>query len=108
MFRKKRDDGVVLIREGVRRQNLVWGERTHLVKFFLDGGSTIPVHSHREEQTGYLLSGRMIFTIDGVEHRAGTGDSWSIRGGVPHSVQVLENCIVIEAFSPPREDYMKE
>ncbi|MGQ9615963.1 MAG: hypothetical protein ACUVWJ_06120 [Spirochaetota bacterium] len=60
MYARKRDDGIVRIREGIRRQNLVWGKKTHLVKFFLDGGSTIPVHTHSEEQTGYLISGKTI------------------------------------------------
>lgn len=106
MFTKKRDNGIVQIREGVWRQNLAWGERTHLVKFFLDKGSTIPVHSHNEEQTGYLISGRMIFNIDGAEYSVDAGDSWSIEGGTPHGVKVLEDCLVIETFSPPRKDYL--
>jgi quercetin dioxygenase-like cupin family protein len=34
------------------------------------------------------------------------GDGWNIPGGVSHSVDVLEDCVVIEVFSPVREDYL--
>jgi hypothetical protein len=34
------------------------------------------------------------------------GDGWCIDGNIEHGVEVLEDSIVIEVFSPPREDYL--
>jgi quercetin dioxygenase-like cupin family protein len=108
MIAKQTDQGMVQMREGLYRQQLVHGERTHLIKFFLDKGFVLQTHAHPQEQTGYLLSGRMIMKIEGSEQTLGPGDSWSIPGNVEHSVQVLEDAVALEVFSPPREDYLKE
>jgi quercetin dioxygenase-like cupin family protein len=106
MVSKRSDGNIVAMKPGIQRQQLVYGERTHLVRFFLDGGAVIPVHAHAQEQTGYLLSGVMVMTIDGEDHRLEPGDSWSLPGDLPHGVKVLEDAEVLEVFSPPRQDYM--
>ena len=33
------------------------------------------------------------------------GDSWCVPGGVEHEVEVLEDTVAIDIFSPPREEY---
>jgi quercetin dioxygenase-like cupin family protein len=66
----------------------------------------IPLHQHPQEQTGYLLSGHVVFTIAGVQHDLRAGDSWMIPGGVEHGVRVPEDSVVIEVFSPVRDDYL--
>ena len=107
MISKKKDDGIVQMREGISRQNLVNGDRTHLVKFFVEKGATMPTHSHKEEQTGYLIKGKIIMTIDGVDHELGAGDSWSIKSHIPHSVSVIENSVILDVFSPVRIEFFK-
>jgi len=94
--------------EGVRRKNLVYGDKTILCKFELDKGAELPLHSHPYEQTGYLLSGKMNFTIDGKSHEMKAGDSWCIKADVEHGVKVLEDATLVELFSPVREDFLKQ
>jgi quercetin dioxygenase-like cupin family protein len=48
----------------------------------------------------------MKFRIGAETFEAQPGDGWNIGGGVPHAVDVLEDSVVIEVFSPPREDYL--
>ena len=108
MISKKKDDGVVQMRKGISRQNLVNGDCSHLVKFFVEKGAVMPIHSHEEEQTGYLIKGKMILTIDGVDHELGEGDSWSIRSEIPHSVRVIEDSVILDVFSPVRIDFFWE
>lgn len=91
---------------GIRVSTLVHGDTTLMTRFLLEAGVTLPMHSHPHEQTGYLIKGRMIMTIDGVEHEFEPGDSWAIAGGVEHGAVVLETCLAIEVFSPVREDYL--
>ncbi len=107
MIAKLRDDGVSRIRDGVRKQNLVYGKRTQMVKFFLEKDKSIPLHAHKHEQTGYLISGRMILSVDSEEYTVGPGDSWCIVGNTPHSAHMIENCVVVEVFAPVRKDYME-
>jgi quercetin dioxygenase-like cupin family protein len=106
MFSKKSGSGYRTARPGVDFRTLAFGERTHLTEFHLARGSVIPEHQHPHEQTGYLVSGRMTFVIAGETFDARPGDAWNIPGGVNHGVDVLEDCVVVEVFSPVREDYL--
>ena len=64
----------------------------------------LPRHAHPHEQTGYLVSGRIRFTVGEESFEAGPGDSWSFGGNVEHSAEILEDTLAIEVFSPVRED----
>ena len=48
----------------------------------------------------------MKFTIAGDVFMAEAGDGWNIPGDVEHGVEVLKDAVVIEVFSPVREDYL--
>ncbi|MDW7650259.1 MAG: cupin domain-containing protein [Bacillota bacterium] len=103
---KASDDGYISVVEGIKRKTLVFGEKTLLTEFRLAAGKKLPLHRHSHEQTGYLVSGRMIFSIDGVKHTIMPGDSWAILGNVEHSAEIIEDSIAIEVFSPVREDFL--
>jgi quercetin dioxygenase-like cupin family protein len=106
MFSKKSESAYKSLRDGVCFKTVAQGEKTHLTEFHLAKGSVIPEHSHPHEQTGYLVSGRLTFRIGAETFEAQTGDGWNISGGVAHAVEVREDSVVIEVFSPPREDYL--
>lgn len=106
MFYKKDSKPYKRIIDGVKFISQVYGEKTHLTEFRLEKGSNIPLHSHPHEQTGYLISGSLNFTIAGESIKAEPGDSWNIISEVEHRVEVLEDSLVIEVFSPQREDYI--
>ncbi len=103
---KQVEGNYVAMAEGIKRKTLVSGDKTLLCKFQFDQGAIVPMHSHPHEQTGYLLSGKLIFTIDGKIHEVNAGDSWSIKAGVEHGAEVPEPTFLIEAFTPIREDYL--
>ena len=106
MFYKKNSQGYNRPAEGIKFKSLTHGEKTHMCEFILDGGSAIPEHRHPHEQTGYLVSGKLAFWVEGETFDAETGDSWSIPENVPHSVEVIEDSVVVEVFSPVREEYL--
>jgi quercetin dioxygenase-like cupin family protein len=91
---------------GVRMRTLAFGDNTLMSEFEIDAGAVIPVHDHPHEQTGYLVSGRLQFTIDGEITVVESGDAWNLEGNLPHGATALENCVVVEVFSPVREDYL--
>jgi unsaturated pyranuronate lyase len=93
---------------GIRRKTLLDGGRMQIVEFQLAGGAVIPLHRHPQEQTGRLLSGRMVLTIAGQDHAIEPGDAWTIPGDVDHGARILEDAVAIEVFSPPRADYRRE
>ncbi|MDJ0622738.1 MAG: cupin domain-containing protein [Desulfocapsaceae bacterium] len=106
MFSKDDEDGYTELVPGISIKTLVYGRNTLTAKFKLKKGSSLPMHSHPHEQTGYLISGKMEFVIAGEQHTAEPGDIWCIGGDIDHSAEVLEESVVIEVFSPVREDYL--
>ncbi|MCA9969099.1 MAG: cupin domain-containing protein [Anaerolineales bacterium] len=106
MFYKAEAGGYRELLPGVHLKTLVYGEKSLLGHFRLETGAKIPTHDHPQEQTGYLISGRLAFVVDGEAILAEPGDSWCIPGGVPHSVDVIEEAYLVEIFSPVRESYL--
>jgi len=106
MFRKKGTADKRQLLEGVHLSTLVHGEKTLMGQFSIAKGSTIPPHSHPHEQTGFMVSGKLRFNVADEILEVETGDSWCIPGGTEHSVDALEDSVVIEVFSPIREDYL--
>ena len=92
--------------EGVARKTLAAGEHMLLAEFTLDKGAVLPVHCHPQEQTGYLVKGRITLTIAGDAHDVCEGDAWMVPGGAEHSASALEDSVAIEVFSPVRTDYL--
>jgi len=92
--------------KGIRYKTLAHGERTILSEFCLEKRSVISRHKHLNEQTGYVISGRLIFRIGKEQFEVEPGDSWNIPSNVEHDVEVLEDTVAIEGFSPPGEDYL--
>lgn len=90
---------------GVSRKVMTDGEKMMLVEVTLDAGAVVPMHTHPHEQTGYVARGKMRFEIGGETTELGPGDSWMIPGGVPHEATAIEACVVLDIFSPPREDF---
>ena len=66
-----------------------------------------PPHSHPHEQVSYVVSGEIIFFLDGKSTRLGPGDMFMVPSNVPHSVQLLtEHVRLVDAFTPIREDFL--
>jgi unsaturated pyranuronate lyase len=92
--------------DGVQLSTMVHGESTLMARFELRKGSAIPAHHHIYEQTGLLISGCMVLSIDGKDHEVVPGDSWCIGADVPHAARALEDSVAVEVFSPVRQDYL--
>lgn len=106
MFCKNESKSYREVLPGINLKTVVYGENTLMTEVFLKGGSILPAHNHIHEQTGYLISGKILLTIGDEIFEVEPGDSWSIPGTVTHSVEILENSIAVEVFSPVREEYM--
>lgn len=106
MFTKQSSDGFCYPAEKVARKTLVHGEKTLMVEIRLEPGGQLPLHSHMHEQTGYLLSGKIELLMNGQTFIATPGDSWCIKGGEEHGLRTLEESVVVEVFSPVRDEYI--
>lgn len=90
---------------GVWRRTLATGERMMIAHVTLDEGATVPAHSHPHEQLGYVVEGRIRMTISGRDADFEPGDSYFIPGHVEHAAAATTDCLVLDIFSPPRDEY---
>ena len=84
----------------------VTGDHVTLARFELKQGSVIPLHAHPNEQVSFVVSGQLNFRIDGREIIVAGGEVLQIPGGVPHEIEVAEDALVIDVFSPVRQDWI--
>jgi unsaturated pyranuronate lyase len=84
----------------------VHGERITLAVVEIDPGADLPEHSHENEQLGIVLHGSLTFRVGDEERTLGPGDTWRIESNAPHSGRGgPEGAVVIDVFSPPRDDW---
>ena len=106
MFKKSHTGEHTELIKGVHLKTMVYGEHTLMTEVRFEKGAVIPQHHHAHEQTGYIVSGNMDFLVDGEHYMAKPGDSWNIAGNVEHAATAIEASVVVEVFSPVREDYL--
>jgi quercetin dioxygenase-like cupin family protein len=92
---------------GLQRRTLGCHQRMLLAEFRAQEGVEVPLHSHPQEQVGYVVSGQVELTIGGNTAICGPGDGYSMPGGVEHGARFLTESVVIDCFSPPRDDYRR-
>ncbi len=94
-------------RPQMRRRRVI-GERMMLSEVFVEKGCDAPVHQHENEQFLVLLAGRMRLTVgDGAggtrEVVVEAGDVMHFPPNVPHGGVALEDCRILDVFSPTSE-----
>tara|TARA_B110000914_G_scaffold208827_1_gene206607 strand:- start:4469 stop:4780 length:312 start_codon:yes stop_codon:yes gene_type:complete len=70
----------------------------------VDKGSSLPEHNHINEQLMHVIEGKFEFTINGKIHLCDKGSTFQIPSNVPHSGKAITDCIIMDFFSPKRDD----
>jgi quercetin dioxygenase-like cupin family protein len=91
--------------KGVHRRTMATTEHMMVCEFFLEREALIPEHQHPHDQVGYVIYGKIEFVVAGTVRVCQPGDTYQIPGGVLHSARALVDTLVVEVFSPPREEY---
>ena len=106
MFTKHSTEGYGCRIPGIDQKTLVYGAKTLMAEFLMKKGAILPRHSHPYEQTGYLVSGRILLSAGNEIVDCRPGDSWCIPMNVEHSAEIPEDSVVVEIFAPVRKDYL--
>lgn len=91
---------------GLERQVLVHSPAMMLVRHRMRKGWRGTPHKHPHEQMVYVVSGRIQTTVHGVVHEAAAGDNFIVESNVEHEATALEDSVVLDIFTPAREDYL--
>lgn len=74
----------------------------------VEKGSKLPEHHHLHEQVSQILEGEFEFTVGETTQVVTPGKVVIIPSNVPHSGVALSDCMILDIFSPVREDYKIE
>jgi quercetin dioxygenase-like cupin family protein len=91
---------------GVKRKIMSYDERLMLVKVIFEKGSVGPLHQHYHTQITHIESGSFDVEIGGEHKILNGGDAFYIPPNVMHGVVCLEAGVLIDVFSPMREDFI--
>lgn len=98
------------LKGGITRR-LIAAERMMIAQIFLKQGDDVPRHSHHNEQITYVLTGRLRILLGEHGEReviVNAGEVLVIPPNLPHSAVALEDTLDVDAFSPPREDWLNK
>lgn len=93
--------------QGVERKILASEGSLMTVEVKFKKGAVGAVHTHPHEQVSYIVQGSFEFELDGKKTVIKAGDSYYVNPEVPHGVTALEDSIIIDIFTPQREDFLK-
>ena len=85
----------------------IHGQNVTIARIELRKGGVVAEHSHVNEQVSMVQSGAIKFVSNGREHIVRAGECLTIPPNVPHRVDVLEDSVVVDVFSPAREDWIR-
>lgn len=107
VFIKNEDVPWETVGEGVRRKIMAYDESLMVVKVEFEKGGVGPVHQHYHTQITHVESGAFEVEIAGEKRVLNGGDAFFIPSNVLHGAVCLEAGILIDVFSPMREDFIK-
>ena len=91
---------------GVRRKIMAYDEKLMLVRVEFQTGGIGTIHQHYHSQITHVESGVFEVEIGGEKKILKTGDAFYIPPNVLHGAVCLEAGVLIDVFSPMREDFV--
>ncbi len=91
--------------KGVQRKIMAYDPHLMLVKVAFETGGIGTLHQHYHSQMSHIESGRFEVEIGGEKQILSAGDAFYIPPNVLHGVVCLEAGVLVDVFSPMREDF---
>ncbi len=102
------DDDVAweIVEDGIRRKVMAYNDKMMLVKVDFKKGRIGASHHHPHLQISYVASGVFEITISGEAKILRGGDAYFVPENAVHGAACLEDGLLIDVFSPLREDFL--
>lgn len=107
MYTKNQEIKVTDLGGGVQRKILSHAPNLMTVELHFEKGAVGAPHAHPHEQIGYIISGKLEYTEEGKRVVLKTGDTYYVAPNVVHGVVALEETMLLDIFTPEREDFLK-
>ena len=99
-------EGAEEIGPGLKRQLLGYNGELMAVRVWFDKGAIGELHKHPHAQVAYVESGRFDVTVGEETRTLTAGDSFYVSPETMHGAVCTEAGVLIDMFSPVREDFL--
>jgi len=96
-----------ILNDEVKRKIMSYEQSLMVVKVAFEAGGIGPLHQHDHVQITHVETGVFEIEIDGVKNVLKAGDAFHIPSNVSHGAVCLEEGVLIDVFSPMREDFVQ-
>jgi quercetin dioxygenase-like cupin family protein len=93
--------------KGVRRSILAFDPTLMVVKVKFEKEAIGALHQHVHVQISYVESGVFEVEIEGVKTTLEQGDTFFVPSNLWHGVVCKQAGVLIDSFSPMRQDFIK-
>ena len=91
---------------GTERRILAYNDSLMAVEVGFETGAEGAPHSHPHTQMSYALSGSFRYTVEGESVILNPGDSIVVPASLTHGTVCLEKGVLLDVFTPKREDFL--
>jgi len=94
--------------KGMKRKIMAYDDKLMVVKVEFEKGGIGVLHQHYHSQITHVESGIFEVQINGEKKILAAGDAFYIPPNVLHGAVCLEAGVLIDVFSPMREDFIEK
>lgn len=91
---------------GVKRKIYPPGKDVMMMEVHFEAGAEGYEHSHPHEQMSYCIQGEIEFRVDGEKTTISAGETIVIPSNARHGVTAKVPSILLDVFTPLREDLL--
>src|SRR5215203_5641415 len=92
--------------KGMKRKIMAYDDKLMVVKVEFERGGVGVLHQHYHSQITHVESGIFEVEIDGNKKMLTAGDAYYIPPNVLHGCVCMEAGVLIDVFSPMREEFV--
>ena len=96
-----------LLDGGLERRILSYTADMMVVEITFPAGGVGAVHTHPHLQSSYVKSGEFEYTVGDEKVIVREGDSLTFAPDEPHGCVCIKAGVLVDVFSPAREDFLK-
>ena len=101
------DTAAIPLGGGTERRILAYDGPLMAVEVSFEDGAEGAPHTHPHIQLSYVLSGSFRYSVEDESVILNPGDSVIVPGGLVHSTVCLKKGVLLDVFTPMREDFLK-
>ena len=94
--------------KGMKRKIMAYDDKLMVVKVEFEKDGVGVLHQHYHSQITHVESGKFEVQINGEKRILVAGDAFYIPPNVMHGAVCLEPGVLIDVFSPMREDFIEK